>query len=209
MDGSPQMMTGPKALVFDICGVLYDVSGGNRRMLEWLGGGYDEQRMLAKWVRSEPVRRVEVGEISIGEFARGAVEDLGFPVDPQTFLREYDSWHRGPYEGTAELIRDLSKNYVTASLSNISEFQWAKIRKAGFVEHFRFNFVSCETGYVKPDRQAFDHLTETLGVAPAEVCFFDDNRVNVDAAAGLGIRAHLTRGISELKDILAALGILS
>jgi putative hydrolase of the HAD superfamily len=197
-----------KALVFDICGVLYDVRGGNRRMLEWLGNGHTEQEMLKKWVLSEPVRLVELGAISNEEFARRVVDDLGFPMDADTFLREYDSWHRGPFEGAVELVRDLSKKYVTATLSNISEFQWTKIRNSGVTDHMKFNFISFEIGCVKPDREAFDLVLGTLGCGPAEIYFFDDNRVNVDAAAGMGIRAHLTRGLGELKRTLSDLGFL-
>jgi FMN phosphatase YigB (HAD superfamily) len=56
---------------------------------------------------------------------------------------------------------------VTASLSNISDFQWAKIRKAGLVTHMKCNFVSCRIGHVEPDRHAFAHVTATLGVSPS------------------------------------------
>ena len=177
-------------------------------MLEWLGEGYDEQKVLAKWVLSEPVRRVERGEISVEEFSRGVVDDLRLPVDPETFIREYDSWHKGPYEGAAELIEELSETYVTASLSNISEFQWAKIRRAEFVRRMKFNFVSFEIGCAKPDTRAFDHVLRTLRAAPPDVCFFDDNRLNVETAAGMGIRAHRTCGVGELRETLASLGIL-
>jgi HAD superfamily hydrolase (TIGR01509 family) len=197
-----------KTLLFDICGVLYDVSGGNRRMLEWLGDGVSEQQMLGRWVLSEPVRRVELGEISMEEFARGVIEDLRFPVDADTFLREYDSWHKGPYKGAVELVRDLSKKYVTASFSNISEFQWSKIRKTGIVEHVKFNFASFEIGYVKPDREAFAYVIGKLGRRPSEICFFDDNQTNVDAANEMGIRSYMTRGLGELRDRLLGLGVL-
>jgi putative hydrolase of the HAD superfamily len=201
------MTAGAKALVFDICGVLYDVSGGNRRMLEWLGSGYSEQQILAKWVLSEPVRLIELGEISMDEFARGVIADLWLPVNVDTFIEEYDSWHKGPYPGAVELVRDLSKKYVTATLSNISEFQWAKIRNSGIADHMKFNFISFEIGLVKPDREAFDHVMRTLGRGPEEIYFFDDNRVNVEAAASMGIRAYLTPGIGGLKRTLSALGI--
>jgi FMN phosphatase YigB (HAD superfamily) len=106
-----------------------------------------------------------------------------------------------------ELVRDLSKKYVTATLSNISEFQWSKIRASGIPDHMSFNFISCEIGCVKPDREAFDHVMRTLGCGPAGFYFFDDNRVNVEAAAGFGIPAFLTRGIGELKRALSDLGI--
>ena len=197
-----------KALVFDICGVLYDVGGGNRRMLEWLGEGYSEQQMLGKWVLSEPVRRVELGEISVEEFARGVIDDMRFPVDVDAFIKEYDSWHKGPYEGAVELIRDLSKKYVTASFSNISEFQWSKIRKTGFIEYMKFNFASFEIGYVKPDREAFAYVIGKLDRRPSEICFFDDNQTNVDAANEMGIRSCRTRGLGELRDRLFELGVL-
>jgi putative hydrolase of the HAD superfamily len=197
-----------KDLVFDICGVLYDVSGGVERMLEWLNGCVDERELLRRWVTSAPVKQVELGRINMEEFARGAIADLQLPVDVDTFIKEYDSWHKGPYQGAVELIRDLSKKYVTASFSNISESQWSKIRKSGITRYMEFNFVSFEIGHVKPDREAFDYVMEALGRDPADIYFFDDNQVNIDAAAGVGIRAYRTRGVGELRDTLSTLGIL-
>lgn len=80
-----------------------------------------------------------------------------------------------------------------------------------YEEVFDALFYSCEVGFAKPDPAYFEHVLEALGVAPEEALFLDDTAVNVESAAGLGIRAELFArdgGGAELQRILAAHGLV-
>ncbi|MDR2069311.1 MAG: HAD family phosphatase [Spirochaetaceae bacterium] len=50
---------------------------------------------------------------------------------------------------------------------------------------------SCEVGAIKPEAAIYRRLLAALGCEPAELVFFDDMELNIDAARALGIRAFL------------------
>jgi len=70
------------------------------------------------------------------------------------------------------------------------------------------HFVSHLTGRIKPDRGAFEHVLQSLGCSPAEVVFFDDNALNIEAARTLGIQARQVRGLGETERALIELGLI-
>ena len=56
-------------------------------------------------------------------------------------------------------------------------------------------FASHLTGKIKPDDEAFQHVTASLNCAPAEVLFLDDNQLNIDAAKKCGMQAVRVKGV--------------
>jgi len=57
----------------------------------------------------------------------------------------------------------------------------------------------------KPDPAFFRAAIQRIGIAPGELLFVDDRRVNVEAARDAGIRALLFEGAEALDDALARL----
>ncbi len=186
-------------LIFDIGGVLFDISSGVQCMLKWMNGSLDEEQLLRKWISSQHVRSYELGKVNVDEFARSIVKEFHLPVTEDRFIDEYISWHKAPYDGAIELIESLSKRFVTASFSNINELQWSQICKSGLTKHMMYNFASCETGLLKPDNAAFAYVIDRISCDPSKMLFFDDNQVNVDAGNMMGLHGYKIRGIEELK----------
>jgi putative hydrolase of the HAD superfamily len=73
---------------------------------------------------------------------------------------------------------------------------------------FTYRFLSFELGMVKPDRELFDRIDESLPVSPDRVLFLDDNTMNVEAAAAAGFTARRVRGLGEARQALLAAGVL-
>lgn len=48
-------------------------------------------------------------------------------------------------------------------------------------------FYSFNTGFLKPEREAYEHVLDTVGVNAQDALFIDDKRSNVAAAEQLGI----------------------
>ena len=69
-------------------------------------------------------------------------------------------------------------------------------------------FLSYETGHVKPDREAFELITETFECRPDEVLFFDDSPLSVTAAADYGMHSVHTIGIGAVRQALEGRGVL-
>ena len=81
--------------------------------------------------------------------------------------------------------------------------------RAGFYGHYPFLnkvvdkiYYSWQTGYVKPDPRAWQHLLEDNDLKPEECVYFDDQDVNLEAARSLGIPAHLFVDVNLTKEIL-------
>lgn len=57
-------------------------------------------------------------------------------------------------------------------------------------------------GHRKPDRAAFDAVSQQLGATPGDTLFIDDSRANLDAARAAGWTAILFRGAETLEQAL-------
>ncbi|MCY3959575.1 MAG: HAD-IA family hydrolase [Chloroflexi bacterium] len=83
----------------------------------------------------------------------------------------------------------------------------------GYKAHFDREFYSCDLRHVKPSREYFQHVLDSIGVPPGRVLFLDDHEVNVSGARRLGIRAsifQLHRGVDNrraLTELLSRFGL--
>ena len=73
---------------------------------------------------------------------------------------------------------------------------------------FDVAFLSHEIGLVKPDAEIFEHVVEELACRAAEILFFDDNALNVDAARSVGLDAHKVEGVGPTHSLLRERGLL-
>ncbi len=67
---------------------------------------------------------------------------------------------------------------------------------------FDQTFYSWQTGFVKPDEEAFTHMLKTMDVSPDSCIFFDDAITNVQAAKRLGINAYLYTSYAVVQQAL-------
>ena len=115
--------------------------------------------------------------------------------------------------GIADLAPDrarasLAPRYRLASVSNTNAIHWERFRADWALDRlFHANFPSHQVGRLKPDAGYFAHVLAALELPAERVLFVDDNRVNVEAAAAMGIVARHVTGFAGLRDTLAALGV--
>src|ERR1700761_2639044 len=100
------MTTHPSILLFDVGGVLVQLSGVET-MLGWMGEKVTSDQMWHRWLNSTPVRQFETGRIGAEEFAAAVTAEFGLPVDPQQFLASFAGWVTGLYPGTLELLAEI------------------------------------------------------------------------------------------------------
>ena len=72
---------------------------------------------------------------------------------------------------------------------------------------FDSSFPSYVTGFMKPERMAYEHALGQLRVPAQDVCFFDDLAPNVAAAREVGVNAFCVRGFENLLAVLRAEGL--
>ena len=195
------------AILFDLGGVLIDLVGVEQ-MVAWCPDIGDAHELWRRWLRSSAVRRYETGGATRDEFAADVVREFALPVDADTFLRAFEHWPRTLFPGARVLLTELAPRFRLASVSNTNELHWERFcRDWSLHTHFHHNFPSHEVGKLKPDAEYFAHVIDALDVPAERVLFVDDNALNVEAAAGLGIVARRVAGVDGVRAALAALGL--
>ena len=195
-------------LLFDLGGVLVEFSG-LRDVVPLLGEGVSEAEVRERWSRCPHTTAFELGQIAPDVFATRFVRDWGLRISPDRFLVEYRSWTRRLLPGGADLLTSLRPRVRLAALSNSNELHWDRnTTEIGVTPLFDLAMSSHQLGLRKPDPSIF-HAALARMQAPAEaVTFFDDSRVNVAAAADIGLRAFHVEGVDALRDRLVAEGLL-
>lgn len=134
------------------------------------------------------------------------VAEYELRLSPDEFLRAFTGWPRGLYPGAEELLAQLRKRYKVACLSNSNAIHWERFN--GFRDHFHVSMSSHLLGIVKPDAACFARALRECNVDATDAAFFDDSRVNVEAARESGLRAFHVNGLVEVREALSAEGWL-
>lgn len=192
-----------KVILFDLGGVLVEATG--RTALAGLLPHLSDEEILVRWHRSEAVDRFERGRLSEEAFARAFVAEWGLEMPEAEFIGYFASWVGGFYEGATDLIRALRRRYHVGCLSNTNAVHWARLPRMSAL--FDSSFPSYVTGFMKPERMAYEHALGQLRVPAQDVCFFDDLAPNVAAAREVGVNAFCVRGFENLLAVLQAEGL--
>ena len=194
-------------ILFDLGGVLIELAGVEK-MLEWSAGIASTDELWRRWLGSNAVRRFETGGIGRDEFAAALIGEFGLPVAPPEFLQAFTWWPRALYPGALELLASLKPHYRLASVSNTNEIHWQRFTGDWLLDQsFHHNFPSYQVGKLKPDADYFAHVLEAVGAPAARVFFIDDNAINVDAAASLGMVARRVAGVDGARAAFLELGL--
>jgi len=131
-------------------------------------------------------------------------------VGPAEFLAEFTWWPRSVMPGAIELLAAMRDRYRLASVSNTNEIHWERFSSVWSLDAaFHHNFPSHRVGKLKPDADYFLHVLDALDVPAHRVLFIDDNAINVDAAARLGLHTRRVEGVAGARTAFAELGLLA
>ncbi len=195
-------------VLFDLGNVLVEVAGF-KRLAGWLGEA-DDDAITERWLLSPAVRKFERGQCPAKAFGAAIVAEYDLPMSVEAFLADFAQWGQGLSPGTAALVESVKPRARAACFSNSNEIHWHTQKDHREIKAlFETAFSSHEIGKVKPDLEAFEHVVTSLGAAPEEIVFLDDSRRNVAAARTLGIRAYRVRGVTEARNKLTELDLVT
>jgi putative hydrolase of the HAD superfamily len=192
-----------KVILFDLGGVL--VGSAGRIAVRALLPSMSEHEVLERWLRSRAVNLFERGQIPSATFATEFIKEWDLRLTESEFLESFAGWVTGLVDGAETLVRSLRRRHLVACLSNTNAIHWARMPELR--ELFDFCFASHLTGFMKPDRVAYEHALRELQVAANSVYFFDDLLPNVAAARSVGINAFCVRGFADVLPVLRAQGL--
>jgi len=97
-------------------------------------------------------------------------------------------------------LQTLHGTYKLALLSNSSsDYLRNELAMHDLEKYFDEIVISSEVGLIKPEPAVFKHLMQKLDVSPQECIFTDDNPINTDAAAKLGIHGIVFTSVPDLQ----------
>jgi hypothetical protein len=100
-------------------------------------------------------------------------------------------------------ILDLRKSYKTAMLSNIAGSSLdRRFPNNELAQYFDVVAASADIGYAKPDREAYLHVADALGVRPEECLFTDDKEGFCTAATSVGMHSIVYTDFIQFKTAL-------
>lgn len=107
------------------------------------------------------------------------------------------------------LIDSIKSNgYKTGLLSNNTKEVGTILRERGLEKRFDVFLISAEIGLQKPSHEAFNVLTNSLGVMPSEMIFIDDSENSLRLSGEIGYHPILFTGYEKLKSDLTDLNVL-
>lgn len=188
-----------KVLLFDLGGIFMRL----RDPAETFGLDTTVDDFNRDWLNSAAVRKFERGGVATEDFAQQVIQEIDFDCDAEEFIRRFDRWPHSLYPGAIDLLEQLSEAHSCAILSNTNALHWGREDIGPVIgDVVDKAFLSFETGRVKPDDDAYLQVVEHYACEPQKVLFIDDNPINTDAAAAVGMRSRLCSGLAAVKRAL-------
>jgi len=178
-----------KAIIFDCYGVL--VADG------W-------QPFKAKYFSEDPERmqqatdlnkQADSGLISNDDFEK-AIAQLA-DINPESARQQIQS--NPPNQILFDYVKTLETNYKLGILSNASASWLNKLLTPEQLALFDSSVLSYETGFVKPQPEAYELVASQLGVLPSECVFIDDQERHCTGAKEVGMQAILYTDVAQTK----------
>ncbi len=133
---------------------------------------------------------------------------IAFDAGGVYFTGDYFTEKLSPRKGFNELLKKLKESHVVVMLTNqnieVSQFL---TNKFGLDLIFDEVISSGDLKAKKPDPTIYKELMKKFNVKPLKTIFVDDDKANVDAASGLGIKAIQFKSLDQLKEDLKKLGV--
>jgi putative hydrolase of the HAD superfamily len=200
----------PRALLFDLGGVLVDIDFG-RAFQFWARRADTDPDSLRRRFRFDGAYEDhERGELSSPEYFSLLRSQLGVELTVEDLAAGWNDIYVGVVPGVAELLAKARRHVPLYALTNTNpshQAAWTSL----FAEELRVFtsvFVSSDLGHRKPEASAYLEVARRMGTEPHEVLFFDDTPANVEGAVAVGMPSVLVESAADVEKALTRTGFL-
>ena len=196
-------------LLFDIGRVVIDISL-DRVVDVWAGhAGCAPADLTNRFVVNDHFKHHETGKIDDAAFFESLRASLGIGITDDQFLEGWNAIFTGEMPDIAALLARAARHLPLYAFSNTNGAHVAhfSVVYAPLLGHFRQIYLSSTIGLRKPDKAAYDHVVNAIGVEASRILFFDDSAENVEGARASGLQAVHVTSSRDVADALAGLGI--
>ena len=193
----PPSPSSAKAVIFDVGGVLmhmdwheYDRFGVDH--------GLPEREWLRILYQTDAFHRLQTGTGAENEWRETVLEGLRAHVGAraESVLEDWFARPPGRHEPNIEMAEALiAAGHTVGLLSNAGPDLRDRLDEdLGRRIAWQDLVVSAEVGLAKPDHAIYHLVMERLSLAPEQIFFIDDIKVNIAAAQEVGWTAHRFKG---------------
>jgi len=196
-----------KALLFDLGGVVIDISV-ERALRHWAPSSrLTIEQMRGRLAADEPFRQHERGELPAAAYFAHLRRVFELQASDQQIADGWNAILVGENTESLRLVASARRHLPCYAFTNTSHTHQAAWTNAfpNVVSAFERIFASPELGLRKPERAAFEAVTQEIGVEPRAVLFFDDLLENVEGARAAGLQAVHVRGHQDIREALEAI----
>lgn len=197
-------MAKPKALLFDIGGVVIEVDL-RHSFDHWASrSGADMPGIAARHRRDLVHDQYERGEIATETYMDHLRALLGLDLDHQDMVDGWNALLVREIDGIGSVLQRLSGTVPLYAFSNTNAAHVENFtrRFRSVLRHFDEVYVSSAIGHRKPELKSFLHVAEAVGQSPGDILFFDDSLENIEGARKAGLQ---TVHVRSHDDVLAGL----
>lgn len=154
-------------------------------------------------------KKVNRGQITREELWTLVLTELGQTDKVKSVMKISQEFNADSLnENVLDLVDKLRKTgFKVGLLSNNTHEKAAEMRGSGLDKHFDVFHISAETGLVKPEPEAFEHIAEALGIKMSELVFIDDSEKSLSTADACGYKPVLFSSYQQLVNSLSELGV--
>ncbi|HOO27971.1 MAG TPA: HAD family phosphatase [Lachnospiraceae bacterium] len=187
-----------KYILFDVDGVLAKAQNTAAEVLK--ENNITIEEFFQGWDVSRAVFDFETGSSTPAEFSEARGEELDRGLQPDAVMKILAAQKSVLYNGVEELLDKLYKRKFTlACLSNTNVLHWNSIEgKEIFDRYFFRKFLSHEMGLMKPQKEIYQVVLDTLQCSAREILYFDDSGRNIEAALELGFQAVRVKDFDDM-----------
>jgi glucose-1-phosphatase len=201
----------PKALLFDLGGVLVDIDFG-RAISAWAPySALAPDELRKRFKHDAQYDRHERGEISADEYFAHLSTTLQLTASTEQIEQGWNAIFIGEIQQTRRLVEAMRGTLPCYAFTNTNASHmatWTSLFPE-VVGAFDRIFASHQLGLRKPERKAFDRICSLTGTPAASILFFDDLAENVQAAENAGLQGVLVRSPEDVATSLRSLGYSS
>lgn len=207
---SSATMAPPTCVIFDVGNVLY---------------GWDPDSFLSHQLPDDAARLKFIRDVDLfdwhetldaGRPFEAAAAELsslfpGYAHLIERWGQSFGEMVKEPVPGMHSIVRELyARGVPLFAITNFSADFWKPFyeREKALFSLFRDIVVSGEVKLLKPDPAIFKLSLRRFGLEPSCAFFVDDRLINVEAAAHMGMQAHLFTGADNLAAELSSAGLL-
>lgn len=198
-----------KAIIFDLGGVLINVSMDKIFNYLTKASDYDINLIKQKFVSDEVFHQFERGEIEPEDYRKYVSRKLELRISEDEFYNVWNDIFHDLDPRIEQLLIDLKSRFRLVVLTNTNEIhanKW-KIKYASILNNFERIFCSYEIHSRKPERKAYEIVLNYLKIEPNCVLFLDDKLENVKIALEIGMKGILVKSTDQMITELNKLGI--